>query len=308
MGEMAEHSQDYEKAEDYFKRAIELRPHLLPAYEALSNLYGANLGRHDKAIITMHTAKKKVSKKTPSINIIFYPATDLKLFGLAEKQLNELKRFFPYNPATFNAEIYWLMNHAKYQDIIEKLETIDSLDQNMPVQVYLSRYSLPALATEQYLPFIKKIEKKDPDLFSTDTANYKNRTFGNIVAGAVALRETGKRAKADSLVHQLQDYLDQFPEDQIHDFEGKYSFDYLLCKAYFGDKDHVKNYFHERLESKNTIAHSLIFGIYNELFFHLSEEELAPFKTAEEKIIKDQRKNVIAYLKKEGDWQEEWVQ
>lgn len=306
MGEVAKVSQDYENAEEYFQKAIELRPHLLSAYEALANLYGAGMGDHDKAIMTMHNAKKKVSKKTPSINIIFYPSTDLGLYGLAEQQLNELKKIFPHNPVTFNAEMYWFMNHEKYEEIINRLEKIDSLNQKIPVHIYLNNYSFPALATGQYRQLIEKIVNKSPELLSTDTINYKNRAFGVIVAGAVALRETGKKTKADSLVYTLKEYLDQLPEKETHDFKGRYSVEYLLCKTYLGDKDHVKNYFENRLENKNTISHSLIFGIYNKLFFQLSEEELRPFRLAEEKIIKEQRDNVIAYLKKEGDWKSEW--
>lgn len=306
LGEIYQMNGSYEKAEKHLQTAIKIRPDYLVAYESLANLYGAKLGQHDKAIITMHKAYKKTAEKTKSISLIFYPAVDLGLLGLANEMLDILKKEFPNNEATLNTQYYWLSRHNRYAEVLDLVRRSDSIKGSMPAYYFLNLIEKPALITEEYSYYLDEVKKRNPQILRTDTINFKERSYSTMLGAIVALRETGQEKKAKIILQNLKEHLENLPMKETQEFNGRYFWEYALCKGLLNDREAVKKALKTRIKSGNIIAHYFVYGIENELFLHLNPEELRPFKQAEEKIIKEQRQNVVAYLKEVGEWKDEW--
>ncbi|MFD0975339.1 hypothetical protein [Salinimicrobium gaetbulicola] len=306
LGEIYQMNGSFKKAEKHLLRAIDIRPEYLVAYESLTNLYGAMMGQHDKAIITMHKAYNRVEKKNKAVNLIFYPAVDLGLLNFAEEALTILKTEFPNNLTTLNTQLYWLGRHEKYEEAFNLIKLSDSVEGHIPDRYYLDRIQIPVLAMGKYNYYLDEVKKRAPELLRTDTLQFKERSYSNMLGAIVSLRETGQIKKANTILHNLDEHLQKLPEKETLEFNGRYFEVYIMCKGLLNDRKAVKEAFKTRLENGNIIGHYFIYGIDNDIFFRLSQEELRPFKLAEEKIIKQQRDNVIAYLKNEGEWKEEW--
>ncbi|MFD2518964.1 tetratricopeptide repeat protein [Salinimicrobium flavum] len=306
LGEIYQMNGEYKKAEDHLKQAIKLLPGYLVAYESLVNLYGARLGQHDKALITMYKAYNEHAEKSKAVSMIFYPAVDLGLYGLAKNALNELKTDFPNNIATLRTELYWLANKKEFQKGINVVKEFDSLKMQLPPPFYVDQVSGFYLAAEKHKELIDLIKEKSPEVLRTDTLDFDNRSFNNMLAAVAALRKTGEQQKADLILNNLDTHLQKLPKKDTQEYEGRYFWQYTICRGFKGDKAAVKNAFKKRVENGNFIGHALVYGIENDVYFNLGPEEIRPFKQAEEKIIKEQRNSVISYLKKEGEWKEEW--
>lgn len=305
LGEIYQMNGSLEKAEEHLLTAIKILPDYLVAYESLANLYGARLGQHDKAMITMHKAYNKVEKKNKAVNLIFYPAVDLELFGIAEEVLNILKTDFSNNLTTLNTQIYWLERHKKYEEAFNLIRLSDSVG-GMPDPYFLSRIQNSALATGKYDYYLDEIKRRTPELLRTDTIEFKDRSYSNMLGTIVALRETGQVKKAEKILHNLNEHLQKLPEKETREFNGRYFVINMMCKGLMNDTQAVTNAFRTRLENGNIIGHYFMYGIYNDIYFHLPQKDYLKFKEAEKEILKEHRENVIAYLKKEGDWKDEW--
>ncbi|MEG9328236.1 tetratricopeptide repeat protein [Salinimicrobium catena] len=306
LGDIYQMNGSLEKAEEHLQTAIKIRPDYLVAYESLANLYGAMLGQHDKALITMYKAYKETAEKTKSIRLIFYPAVDLGLLGLANEMLDILKKEFPNNESTLTTQLYWLGRHNKYAEALDLVKRSDSIKGSMPDYFFLNLIEKSALATGKYSYYLTEIKKRSPENLRTDTLNFKERSYSNMLGVVVALRKTGQEKKAKIILQNLNEHLENLPKKETQEFHGRYYWEYTLCKGLMNEKEAVKKALRTRLEGGNIIGHYFVYGIENELFLHLRPEEMRPFKEAEEKIINEQRQNVIAYLKEEGEWKDEW--
>lgn len=297
---------EFEKAKKLFQRSIEVRPDLLAGYDGLIylNLTSSEL---DRALIISYDSMRKIKSENPVNYLTFIDiAAELEMENLVKRSLYQLQSKFPNNISFFRAKYDWLIQQKSYQDAIDFTNEFVKRTGGIAKEEHIESVVKAFLALGKYQKALEIIEENYPEALEPEELEKGTVNFTIAQYAALALLNTGEKEKAKSILETTCNFVSNHLEKKKSMKDESYKLDLVACSSLLGNKKPAKEFLRNRLKNGEIENHHHIFGLFNELFMNFSPQELQPYKQAEEKILREQRQNVITYLKKEGEWQEEW--
>lgn len=297
---------EYEKAKKHFKKALKVNPNVLEAYDGLAtvSLVQGHLG---EAFVSAYSGVNAIEIKSP---LILYTLTDLarelRLKEIAGKNLEILDKEYPNNVFSFHGKVDQLLLEEKYQEIITYTDNYYDKTEGIDLEEYTEIKAKAQLALGNYSEALEVIKAKYPVALKTDTVHFGHRNFAIIQYAALALQKTGNEDKASKLAKNVCDHFSAINEDSLKSLDKSSELYVAACAGLLGNKEAVKQFLENRIKNRNINQHNYVYGLFNELFLNLSEKEIEPYRKKEELILREQREEVISYLKENNAWKREW--
>ncbi len=300
-------NQNLEKAKTLLEKAVEIQPNRLDAYLVLADYYNFVENQIDQGFVLMHKAYDRVQKKSTALDRIYFPAVDLNIDPYAQQWLNYLQKNFPDSGKRFFNETYFLTKQKKYNAAIENIEKLEKEIEPLGPWRYIYTTAVPFMLSGRDEELIKIIRERAPFLLESDSTWPENSWERLHLYAAAALKRTGNRQQSNQILEKLISHIESNdPEKKYLEWRSGKWMVYNAAKALLGDKSFALNYLEERKRRGHVVNHWIVFDVDNELYYNLPKEVIEPYREAELEIIREQRRNVIDYLKEQGEWNDKW--
>ena len=310
MARVAIYEGDYDMMESYLQKNIRINPDFVPTYFLKGNIQlGAPFGRMDEAFMDIYKAHKLDSQFPRAISTLVIISMTLDMKETSDYFLQLLhdnyKESFEYrNILAYYGKL--VGDFSLYEkDQLRYIEDNNIIPQTM--FDYFDMYDY-AISTGNIDRVIPKFKAFAPELFS-DTLTVVNTRTANQARGlAVLLREKGEVKQVELITEAYCDYAIE-SENSLKGAEGEATFIGNMANCAWLKNDALMLF--EKLnvlyeEYNDTIV---LFNILKDIEDNYQDLYTKDIKTLHLKVkydLRNQKANVIQYLKTEGEWKEEW--
>jgi len=316
---------DYDKAIEILDKNIEVNPEYIRSYtQKIYILNGEGFGLRDKGFIQAYEGYQRNSGNLGFIQLLRESATYFMLDSLETFLANEVIRLYPNNPAAFRAQrvldnqkIESLLDNKKFKEARAFAESnFQDLIQSNPILFErffsnaeaMSRFT-EAFDNEEYDTVFELLPNFFPEYFS-DTLSTHVEDVTNTMRVKFLFEQVGR----DDLVQNLNKLQYEYPDDIELEYnkdvtqEAPYAVYWIALESqYNNDLDRMAEVIEELYFNRkfNFYKWSEYFEFpdYKALLINEKLKDVIERIEADQKRMKD---NVVAFLKDEGEWKEEW--
>ena len=302
----------FEEAASFFEKNQKLNPEFVPTYLGLAFLKSdAHFGRLDEAFIAVHKAYQLDNNFTRSLNIMVTRSLDLNLIPVAKHYLEILRRNYPESMDYLNR----IGTYASYtddysyveEDMLPNLERTGFVPPPTGFYWNMTEYAIykedPQIALQWFAKF-------DSTLLDIENLTLTQQNAWHTLPLRRLYQFTGDNEKAELLLNTFCDFNkangDTYPQKE----EGNwYLFDRATCLLEKEKFEEAVPLLRKLYVDRNNRGGEYLWLKQNESFQKaMQHPEIKKIMDPVFVDLNNQRDNLIAYLKGQGNWQEEWEQ
>lgn len=265
-------------------------------------------GRQDEAFTYMYEAYKDESRNIGFVNQMIEIALDVELYPYAEHLIDQLDRDFPNIPfVSFGARSKLYAAKGEYP-ILEKLvEEIIEKEEMATREIFEDFYQTQYLANKKYKEVLESVKITSPELFFEEPEVADSNAFsaGNYI---VALVKTGDAERARIIANKLCKDVPKTIEDleDGRDISLLYV-EQIRCHTFIGEYSKAVDLAERLYFEENSKANwPSILAVQSEFLLLSDNKEFIALRTRVFEDLHRMRANLVQFLKKEGEWKEEW--
>ncbi|MFY0696479.1 MAG: tetratricopeptide repeat protein [Balneola sp.] len=300
----------YEEALSFHEKNRKINPEFVPTYLGLASLKSdPHYGRLDEAFMAVHKAYQLDNNFTRSLNIMVTRALELDLEPVARHYMDILKRNYPESLDYLNRAGTFASYTDDYsyveQDMLPNVERSDWVPNPAGFYWTMTDYAIykkePQIALDWFAKF-------DSTFLNPEDLVLNLQNAWHTLPLRTLYEFAGEIEKANLLLDKFCAFskvnVDTYPQKE----EGNwYLFDQATCLLEREQIDAVIPIITKLYLERNNRG-SEYRSLKKDKNFQLAMEH-PEFKKIMDVVfadLRDQKENLIAYLKAEGDWKEEW--
>ncbi|MEQ8579216.1 MAG: tetratricopeptide repeat protein [Balneola sp.] len=300
----------YEEALSFHEMNKKHNPEFVPTYLGLAFLKSdPHYGRLDEAFMAVHKAYQLDNNFTRSLNIMATRALELDLEPVARHYMEILKRNYPESLDYLNrAGLFasYTFDYSYVEDaLLPYIEDSDLIPGSSGFYWTMTDYAIykddPELALEWFSKF-------DSTLLNPKDLTISMQNLWHTLPLRELYKFTDEKEKADLLLDKFCAFstanVDLYPQKEEDNW---YLFDQATCLLEREQIDAVipiiTKLYLERNNRGNEYRALKKDKKFQQAMKHPEFKKIMDIVFAD---LRDQKENLIAYLKAEGDWKEEW--